>query len=195
MFTNEIVAVTDFQERFDTPLCELGTPIKDVPSAVMELNKRINLEELTETLEKGVKARNLVELADGCGDTIYTLAHAINQLGRIPNVGLDSAAAVLLHEAMSRVSLVLTSGSSFVSEDDIDRNLSYAEIVIRGIAATYGIPLDEVFDEIHKSNMSKVFPDGKGRKDEGGKVQKPEGYSKPNIQAILASTMGTLVRG
>jgi len=43
----------------------------------------------------------------------------------------------------------------------------------------------EVFDEIQRSNMSKLDVDGKPIYREDGKVLKSELYFKPNIKAIL----------
>lgn len=43
----------------------------------------------------------------------------------------------------------------------------------------------EVFEEIQKSNMSKLGPDGKPIYREDGKVLKGPDYFRPNIQKIL----------
>jgi predicted HAD superfamily Cof-like phosphohydrolase len=59
--------------------------------------------------------------------------------------------------------------------------------VVAGTALAYGIPLDRVFVEVHRSNMTKVWPDGLVHKREDGKVLKPPGYSPPNIAGVLAS--------
>lgn len=45
--------------------------------------------------------------------------------------------------------------------------------------------IDEVFNEIQKSNMSKLGADGKPIYREDGKVLKGPNYFKPNIQSIL----------
>ncbi len=45
--------------------------------------------------------------------------------------------------------------------------------------------IEEVFDEIHRSNMSKLDKDGKPIFREDGKVMKSDQYFKPNIQEIL----------
>jgi predicted HAD superfamily Cof-like phosphohydrolase len=54
-----------------------------------------------------------------------------------------------------------------------------------GTAASYGIPLDEVFAEIHASNMSKLDENGQPIYRDDGKVLKSEKYFKPRIQDIL----------
>jgi predicted HAD superfamily Cof-like phosphohydrolase len=45
--------------------------------------------------------------------------------------------------------------------------------------------IEEVFDEIHLSNMSKLDEDGKPIFREDGKVLKGKGYFRPNIKEIL----------
>jgi predicted HAD superfamily Cof-like phosphohydrolase len=53
-----------------------------------------------------------------------------------------------------------------------------------GTAVSYGIPLNEVFEEVHKANMSKLI-DGKVIRREDGKIQKPEGWKPADIESIL----------
>ena len=45
--------------------------------------------------------------------------------------------------------------------------------------------IEEVFEEIQRSNMSKLGSDGKPIYREDGKVLKGPNYFKPNIQSIL----------
>ncbi|MFP2996407.1 nucleoside triphosphate pyrophosphohydrolase family protein [Spongiivirga sp. MCCC 1A20706] len=47
--------------------------------------------------------------------------------------------------------------------------------------------IEEVFEEIQRSNMSKLGADGKPIYREDGKVLKGPNYFKPNIKAILES--------
>ena len=53
-----------------------------------------------------------------------------------------------------------------------------------GTAVSYGIPLDKVFAEVHRSNMAKLV-DGKVLRREDGKIQKPEGWTPPDIEGVL----------
>ena len=53
-----------------------------------------------------------------------------------------------------------------------------------GTAVSYGIPLDDVFEEVHASNMAKLV-DGKVIRRADGKIQKPEGWEPPDIERIL----------
>lgn len=54
-----------------------------------------------------------------------------------------------------------------------------------GTAVAYGIPLDKVFAEVHRSNMAKLGPDGKPIYRDDGKVLKPAGWTPPNVKSIL----------
>ena len=47
------------------------------------------------------------------------------------------------------------------------------------------IEIEEVFDEIQRSNMSKLDINGKPIFREDGKILKGENYFKPNIKEIL----------
>lgn len=53
-----------------------------------------------------------------------------------------------------------------------------------GTAVSYGIPLDDVFAEVHRSNMAKLV-DGKVIRRPDGKVQKPEGWTPPDLEGVL----------
>jgi predicted HAD superfamily Cof-like phosphohydrolase len=55
-----------------------------------------------------------------------------------------------------------------------------------GTAVSYGIPLDRLFAEVHRSNMAKLV-DGKVIRRSDGKVQKPDGWTPPDIKSILYS--------
>ena len=56
--------------------------------------------------------------------------------------------------------------------------------IICGTAVSYGIPLDDIFEEVHASNMAKLV-DGKVIRRADGKIQKPEGWEPPDIERIL----------
>lgn len=57
--------------------------------------------------------------------------------------------------------------------------------VVYGTGVSYGINLDETFDEVHRSNMSKLGPDGKPIHREDGKVMKGPNYTPPDLEAVL----------
>jgi predicted HAD superfamily Cof-like phosphohydrolase len=57
--------------------------------------------------------------------------------------------------------------------------------VVYGTALTYGIDLDSVLQEVHRSNMSKLSGDGKPLIREDGKVLKSDQYFPPDIASAL----------
>jgi predicted HAD superfamily Cof-like phosphohydrolase len=57
--------------------------------------------------------------------------------------------------------------------------------VIEGLEHTLKIPQQEVWDEVARSNLAKISENRKVIKREDGKVLKPEGWTPPNIQAII----------
>ena len=59
-----------------------------------------------------------------------------------------------------------------------------------GAALEFGIPLDRVWAEVHRSNMAKVDPQtGKVIKRADGKVLKPEGWTPPDIAGVIDGTV------
>lgn len=59
--------------------------------------------------------------------------------------------------------------------------------VVLGTAVTFGIDIEPIFREIHRSNMSK-FIDGHRRED--GKWIKGPSYSPANLEPIIQSQLG-----
>ena len=59
--------------------------------------------------------------------------------------------------------------------------------VVYGAGHAFGIDLDECFQEVHNSNMSKLGPNGKPIHREDGKVMKGPGYFEPDLESILGA--------
>ena len=73
------------------------------------------------------------------------------------------------------------------SEDPVAALKELADLVYvcYGYAATFGWDLDEALRRVHKSNMSKLGPDGKPVYREDGKVLKGDNYKKPNLEDLV----------
>lgn len=56
--------------------------------------------------------------------------------------------------------------------------------VVYRAGLAYGLPIDEVFAEVHRSNMTK-FPNGEVIRRADGKIQKPDSWEPPRIKEIL----------
>lgn len=68
---------------------------------------------------------------------------------------------------------------------DVADALGDLRYVIEGAALSWGIPLDLVTDEIHRSNMTKLGPDGIAVFREDGKILKGDGFEEPQLTRLL----------
>ena len=57
--------------------------------------------------------------------------------------------------------------------------------VTYGAGHAFGINLDKCFNEVQKSNMSKLDENGKPIYNESGKVMKGQNYFKPNLDKFI----------
>lgn len=57
--------------------------------------------------------------------------------------------------------------------------------VVLGTLVSYGVPITAVFEEVHRSNMSKLGPDGKPIKREDGKALKGPDYKPADVWQVL----------
>lgn len=74
-------------------------------------------------------------------------------------------------------------GANIVGVGDATSDLHY---VVSGTSDEFGLPEDELFDEVHRSNMSKADEDGTVPRREDGKILKAARWSPPDINSILA---------
>jgi 8-oxo-dGTP diphosphatase len=73
-------------------------------------------------------------------------------------------------------------GDDIVGIADAIADLLY---VVHGAALTFGIPTNEVFAEVHRSNMTKLGADGAPILRADGMVMKGPNYSPPRLEPIL----------
>ena len=57
--------------------------------------------------------------------------------------------------------------------------------VTYGAGHSFGVNLDQCFDEVQRSNMSKLGEDGKPIYNDSGKVMKGPNYFAPNLKKIV----------
>ena len=58
-------------------------------------------------------------------------------------------------------------------------------VVTYGAGVAFGIDLDKCFEEVHRSNMSKLSQEGKPIYNEFGKVMKGPNYSPPDLKKLI----------
>jgi predicted HAD superfamily Cof-like phosphohydrolase len=110
---------------------------------------------------------------------------AFGQLvGDFPNIPED------INERELRINLLQEEFNEYLNAEEkadiVEIADALADIIYIacGTAVSYGIPLDDVFEEVHSSNMAKLV-DGKVIRREDGKVQKPAGWQPPDIKSVL----------
>lgn len=100
---------------------------------------------------------------------------------KMPTMGTkerrDLRRALILEEALEAAE-ALEMGDLVGTADGL-ADLIYVAV---GTALELGIPLDRVWDEVHRSNMRKVG----GATREDGKILKPEGWQPPDIAGVLS---------
>lgn len=65
------------------------------------------------------------------------------------------------------------------------KELADVQYVLSGTAVTFSLPLEEVFNRVHKSNMSKLDANGKAIRREDGKVLKGPNYKPPELKDLV----------
>ena len=91
-----------------------------------------------------------------------------------------------------RVKLIEEETKEFVSavyvEEDIAnvaKELTDILYVVYGAGHAFGIDLDKCFAAVHRSNMTKLGPDGKVLRNEHGKIMKNQNYVPPDMKKLL----------
>lgn len=57
--------------------------------------------------------------------------------------------------------------------------------VLIGTASAYGLNIHYIFQEVHRSNMTKVGPDGTVIRREDGKILKPDTFSPADLRSVI----------
>jgi len=99
----------------------------------------------------------------------------------IPPPGVRALRYELIREELEEFKQACDAGDLTECVDAIG-DLLY---VVFGSAVSFGVNMEPIVDEIHRSNMSKVWPDGSVRKREDGKVEKPATYSPAKLEGLI----------
>ena len=132
-----------------------GHPVADKPTAITDDRMTLRLALILE---------EAIELADALGfatdDIKDSAAYMLNKIG--PRVYEDKVDIVAVADALGDL-----------------------EYVVNGAALEHGINLPKVVAEVHRSNMTKLGPEGKPIYREDGKILKGENFEEPNLAKVL----------
>ena len=110
----------------------------------------------------------------------------VNNEPTVPSLELFELRVNLISEELKELYLEL---EKFDREEGLNFEKLSKEMcdliyVILGMGVSFGLPLDKCFDEVQKSNMSKLDKDGNPIYREDGKVLKSEFYKEPDMGVI-----------
>tara|TARA_B100001059_G_scaffold52321_2_gene46021 strand:- start:2588 stop:2977 length:390 start_codon:yes stop_codon:yes gene_type:complete len=115
------------------------------------------------------------------GDFMEAMGQDIEMRPIFPEDHIQKLRFDLIEEELDELKLGMDN-QNLIEVADALTDLLY---VIYGAGQAFGIDLDECFQEVHYSNMSKLGEDGRPIKREDGKVLKPDSYFPPNLKDIL----------
>jgi len=199
-------------------------PIPRPPKELVDLRFRLIDEEFSE-LNAGISNHNIEEVADALGDMLYVILGAAISFGCEDCVNDEvfeyfpfNAGVGLFHLSEDEIANRLLAFERFYEQfkktiNDWDESRIWMlESRIKlltfwciSFAHACGIPIRRVFDEIHRSNMDKLWNEaeaisanndrpwkiaclGNGKaivRNEHGKVIKPPDWKGPDLRAIL----------
>lgn len=196
--------VFEFMKKFEQEINE----IKTVPLTAQKI-LRLNL--INEEYNELVRAyfykdedynKFIIELADAIIDTKYVLYGLYADFGcqiltydkeKLYNIFFDGIVFGETQEDKIHL-IVYKTLPCFLGElyknmvdnnhQKISENICYVDFLLNHIAEYYDLPIEELFNEVHRSNMSKLH-DGVVVKNELGKVVKSPDYTPADIEGIL----------
>jgi predicted HAD superfamily Cof-like phosphohydrolase len=99
--------------------------------------------------------------------------------------GSSGMVGCALLTSMSSLINELQPGEISINFPNLAKELVDLEYVILGAGHAFGVNLDAVFDEVQRSNMSKLGEDGKPIYRDDGKVMKGPNYSAADAELAL----------
>jgi predicted HAD superfamily Cof-like phosphohydrolase len=182
--------VAEFHRAFGHPV---GTAAELPAQSIRDLRITLIDEELEEYCA-AYAAHDCIEMADALADLLFVLAGAAVVYGIAPTDtvnspyegltpldGLSDAYADMLRDDFA----AYMRAENADDLDGIAAAIVHMMVEIFGIARQSSIPINAVFAEVFRSNMSKLDEHGKPVLRADGKVLKSKLYSPPDIAAVL----------
>lgn len=174
--------VAEFHQKFDLPNL-VGEP------SIVEERKALRFELIREEVEElrvALEAHDKIETADALADIVYVAVGAALEFG----IDLEAVQLEMIpvgdFREMAKTVEVLRLAVGISNVTGVSVCLAKICQIAYVMAKRYSIPLDAVLEEVHRSNMTKVWADGTVHKREDGKVLKPPTYSPADIGSVLA---------
>ncbi len=110
-----------------------------------------------------------------------TYGQDVNEKASFPENKIVQLRIALIEEELNELKQAIKN-NDIVEVADALTDILY---VTYGAGHSFGINLDRCFDEVQKSNMSKLGDDGKPIYNNYGKVLKGPNYFAPNLKKII----------
>jgi predicted HAD superfamily Cof-like phosphohydrolase len=115
------------------------------------------------------------------GDFMEAFGQEVLYMPSMPDTNLAALRLDLINEEVQE----LRDGLGKKSMLEIADALTDILYVVYGAGHAFGIDLDECFNEVHRSNMTKLGVDGRPLYREDGKVMKGPDYEEPNLEQFI----------
>jgi len=115
------------------------------------------------------------------GDFMEAFGQEVLYMPKMPDTTLAALRLDLITEEVQE----LRDGLGKNSMLEIADALTDILYVVYGAGHAFGIDLDECFNEVHRSNMTKLGEDGRPLYREDGKVMKGPNYEDPDLEQFL----------
>jgi len=174
---------------------------------VAVVRTRLMIEEFAETYA-ALHQQDVIEAADGLADFLYVIYGTAVAYGvacpdafrrsTLPPAKIFASVDVLRFS--NRILPRLTRACDMTIGPSLDLSAaltSLADETCRLGTALWGMPLRELFEEVHRSNMTKTFSpttNTAGGKYGAGVNPKGPGYSPPDIQGVLNRAKEALLK-
>ena len=110
-----------------------------------------------------------------------TFAQEVKNKAEFPDEKIQNLRVSLIEEELSELKEAIKN-KDIKEVADALTDILY---VTYGAGHAFGIDLDKCFDEVQRSNMSKLDENGKPIFNENGKVLKGPNYFKPNLEKFV----------
>ena len=112
---------------------------------------------------------------------MMTFGQEVKESASFPDENITKLRLKLIKEELEELEQALND-KNLLEVADALTDILY---VTYGAGHSFGINLDACFEEVQRSNMSKLDEDGKPIYNEYGKVMKGSNFSKPNLKQFI----------